>query len=232
MKRLIARLGLVLIVATPLAANAIIVKVNYTGTVDIIGGGSVLGYAVGDSISGTMFIDTDLLGSSTSSSTSNVNLTNYESSNPLFVVGGQLGIGDQLANGLDLAQVANSTASGGVDQYFVANGSHEPQADLEHYIYQGVVVFDYVLDFVNGTGLDQSFSLVSTDLNPGGLMRGFIYDRFTDPITQFDDPNKYALFSLSSISVAPKSVPEPGTLSLLGAGLVGLFFLRRRRAAA
>jgi len=43
--------------------------------------------------------------------------------------------------------------------------------------------------------------------------------------------SELAFFITSFTRTPPTAVPEPGMLSLFGAGLVGLFFLRRRRAA-
>jgi hypothetical protein len=152
------------------------------------------------------------------------NVSGYRSTDQQFVVGGYFGVGNTEPDNLDLVGVSDKTANGIADQFVVWNGSYSVVDNVFTYAYEQVVVSDYVLDFITGTDLAQSFSLTAGDLVSGwmvGEIQSVQYDKSADYYLHYDVVD----YSLSSISVHP--IPEPGTLSLLSAGLVLLGLMRR-----
>src|SRR5262245_9467102 len=104
MKKIVA---LAWVAFAPLAANAAVIRIDYSGTVTFIQGDG-LGYSVNDTIAGSILIDTDLASppdTSASSSASDVGIYRGPSADPGFVVGGQLGPGDAFADTLDTVLV-------------------------------------------------------------------------------------------------------------------------------
>ena len=216
------RLLTALFALVPLGANATIISVDYAGTIDGITG-SGLGYSVGDPISGTLYIDSTLAEVISSSPDYGADHTLYESADPHFVVGGQVGTGYEFPINRDAVVVENRTGPGGFDVYRVISGSESGY--FFSYV-QGLRIEDDVLDFIAGTSLFQTFALTPSDFinSPNYVYRGGLSD-FSRPVL-----NSVG-FALSSVDVRAVSIPEPGTLTLLGAGLFGIFAMRRRRAS-
>lgn len=113
---------------------------------------------------------------------------------------------------------------GGISQQSVSasNGTWTmPTADFSTY--------DYMLTFKNGAATN----LVSFLLN-GEFTSGLWTTPFTDP--PFDFPGGSTSHDVSHFSLfrttRTTSVPEPGTLALLGTGLLASVFVRRRKLSA
>lgn len=98
---------------------------------------------------------------------------------------------------------------------------------------------DYAEDFLNGVGLNQTFSATVDGNNNYGYanINQYLYDFqcldsscSTYQYTSYE--NGYAEIALNTITMSRRSadIPEPGSLALLGLGLSGLAFVRRRKA--
>jgi hypothetical protein len=81
--------------------------------------------------------------------------------------------------------------------------------------------------FANGTGFTDAL-LSSVSL--AGLGSGNNIEFRLQYNNASDGPDSF--FLISTTGPPPPQIPEPWTMSLTGAGLVGIYFLRRRRSAS
>jgi hypothetical protein len=128
------------------------------------------------------------------------------------------------------------------DDYYIpgtltADGSILVEGDFSTAAGNGSIVDDLVVSLTNGVSLNDKFALIwfSDNTSSNGSKYGF----FTDPTFVMpadgsttgygspfvgNDPTRTASFTFGG----PTVVPEPSRLMLLGLGVFGLFFRRRR----
>ncbi|NJN51263.1 MAG: PEP-CTERM sorting domain-containing protein [Gammaproteobacteria bacterium] len=141
---------------------------------------------------------------------------------------------------------------GFVFDFFVATGDIDPLADVFfNLIFGDYDVVPAGLGFIRADGSTFAQALTVQAPTADGLIQSaFATLAFADVFTSalggfsgylavnFNAPNEpYTAFdfvelAVTPISVDPTPVPEPGTLSLLAAGLLGLAIRRRRRRVA
>lgn len=87
---------------------------------------------------------------------------------------------------------------------------------------------DYTFDVANALGQGSPSSLA----NMGWVTYTFVFLAQGNDTLTFTSMNTGTMWgpALDNVSVSPNPVPEPATTMLLGAGLMGLYWLRRRTA--
>lgn len=132
----------------------------------------------------------------------------------------------------------------GTDNFTFADGSGTDDATIADSTVSNASGFDVALTapsvFVDvGGGFSfPDLGPVDTPLRLGtftaaGMVRVFVgFDPLGVPAGLFADGNPIGSSDIRTVAVLPIDMPEPGALVLLGAGLAGLAFLRRRRETA
>jgi hypothetical protein len=224
------------LLASSLIVNASIIEVSYTGMVYEINNNGIenvggTGYTVGDSITGSLFIDTDL-----------ASADHYPEISP-FASYDNNGIEH---GGFVTGHVANGTNSyDGVrieddfdenfDVFFVKDNEYNRYNDdgagnysftEEHLV---IDAYSEGLDFIHGVGLEQlelGFDLLAS-MDDGGIGYGEIWERIG--VVENGEASNHlsqTYFSLNSLSVRAidneAAIPEPSTLFLMTTGIVVL----------
>jgi hypothetical protein len=205
--------------------QAAILEVSYEGTVvsSTLDG---VGYSIGDSISGSLFIDTDLAPSDRSSSP--IYGSYYYSDYGSDFVTGYTPAGWQsqdqvhIENGSSLGRDRFLAMDFAVNEY--NNGAGNSGSS---WTYFSIDAWDYDLDFINGDVLEQAFDLSANDAVDGFYahigLESSVYEDFQEVSYAYG----FAQINLSRLTVGNVSVPEPSALILFSAGLAGLGFTRK-----
>ncbi len=210
-----------------MSASAALIEVRYEGTVNHIYGDGA-GHFVGEVLSGSLFIDTDL---APGDSHPYARIGQYQQNSDTsadFVSGYLAGddgrydgvyIQDDYYRNIDRFQI--------MDRDYNQSYSSNTSSITDRYL--NLVAYDYSTDFIQGVGLNQSFDLSAGDVR---YMYGFIQQRSYSVQRRRSAQYEYndgAHFHLSRLSYGAVSVPEPGSVALLGLGVLGISACRRRR---
>ncbi|MGD8910833.1 MAG: PEP-CTERM sorting domain-containing protein [Chromatiales bacterium] len=224
------------LLASSLNAIASVIEVHYTGAVyetndngiPNVGGA---GYNVGDSISGSLFIDTGL-----ASTDHYPDITSFASYDNGVVEGGGF-VNGYVAGGTTSSDSVSieDDFDESIDMFSVTDGEYNRFYDdgagnfsfTEDSLFINAV--SWVLDFLHGDGLEQleqGFDLLAS-MDADGIGYGSILQAFGSVENGVDFYDfSYAYFNLNSLSVRAidnvAAVPEPSTIFLMSTGIVGL----------
>lgn len=200
------------ILFAPLNANAVLLRLDYSGVVTTIEGPGA-GYGIGDSVGGVLLIDSDL-------------------ATDVFALIPDVGFFP--APALVAGPAGTGTASFDFVQviYDPVNGEYLVQ-DYERIVSGDTFIDNWVFLDLFPTGSLVGDGIVQTlDLTSSSIFRPSQYGRATGTIvngfTTFTSIG-WNNFNLNRASLAPTTVPEPGTLFLLSGGVLAIGLFRRRR---
>lgn len=196
-----------------LQAQAFPVVVTYHGTAAEVGSdnGNYFGYGVDDPVTGSFYFDTDDFGLDE------------------FINSSHAPAGE----GIDLIHEAfgPDEIDGSEDELYILNIGGFVEEDYE--TFYAVVLAEFLAAAFDTSVLEE-------ELIPGSeiwinIVEGYVelYALiFEETEEESVEHESYVGIELSSLHIeAPAAVPEPGTLGLIGSGLIGLAFARRRRAS-
>ncbi|MGI9327368.1 MAG: PEP-CTERM sorting domain-containing protein [Pseudomonadales bacterium] len=209
-----------------MSVSAALIEVRYEGTVNNVYGDGA-GYFLGDVVSGSLFIDTDRAPEDAHSYAKIGHYLQNTDTSADFV-GGYLADDNGLYDGVYLQDgyYRNRDHFQIMDRDYQQSNSSGTSVIEDRYF--GLIAYDYSTDFIHGIGLEQSFELAAGDVQN---MYGFVQHRrysVRGRRAQYEF-NNGAHFNLSRLSYGAVSVPEPGSMALLGLGMLGIFASGRRK---
>jgi hypothetical protein len=168
------------------------------------------GYIAGQAITGALMIDTDLAPPDQSTTVGQSNYYNSGVGNSQFVTG-------HAADGASTDEVILDDRFSTSSMFFVSDAEkHGGQFQVQVLYLQ----LRSVGDILDGIGLNQDFTVWDYAALDTSLSLGFIQ-------APSNNGNEAAFFRFTALTVTESSIPEPSTLGLLGAGLLGLAFRRK-----
>lgn len=230
MKQL-AHIILAVFLTLPLLANADPIRFEYSGTVTHVSGDG-MGFKVNDAISGWFEVDSANL------------YDHYGDSSYVYAYQTSSNHSDGISGhrySYDHAAMYDHSRYG-YDQLRLRDGSYYNSSYYYSYsrtsyaAYHEIVLSEYaewfdVNDLLNGGTTTFSGSALAD--NAHGVLRNYSYYRsyycYWSCYSGYSYYNT-ANFSIDTLRVSSHSVPEPGTLALLGLGLVGMAARRKRQS--
>lgn len=157
-----------------------------------------------------------------------------------FVLGQLVHINNQVSGDVltsaDLAVTLGFAAAGdtgaGEGKFTFAHNETPDTACTSGLVWMGICWFGSFTGDVDDTIAQTNATVTSSDFILGGFEYSLeLLGLSADGSTPENTTQDYNLWAKLNATAVPVSVPEPGTLALLGLGLAGLGMARRRKAA-